>query len=178
MYSRLQTFFRPKCPAEALKQNVTGPVRLRVLINDAGGVEEARVLEGHALLHEAALAAARQLRYSPTLALMPGSSSPQPVPVLTTMTMGFLAPVSPRLQVSAAVNQAASAAQAAGAERSQKAPIRVGSNVQESKLIKRVDPVYPESLRKDRIFGMVLLEVLICWPDREPTCRKNPGLQP
>ncbi len=39
--------------------------------------------------------------------------------------------------------------------------IRVGGNVQESKLLKRVDPVYPELARKARIDAAVLLQVTV-----------------
>ena len=40
-------------------------------------------------------------------------------------------------------------------------PIRVGGNVQESKLIKRVEPVYPELAKRARVQGVVLLQVLV-----------------
>ncbi|MFH1573769.1 MAG: M56 family metallopeptidase, partial [Acidobacteriota bacterium] len=40
-------------------------------------------------------------------------------------------------------------------------PIRVGSNVQQTKLIHRVDPVYPEKARQARVAGQVILQVSI-----------------
>jgi Ca-activated chloride channel family protein len=40
-------------------------------------------------------------------------------------------------------------------------PMRVGGNVQESKLLHRVEPVYPESAKRARVFGMVMLEVRV-----------------
>jgi protein TonB len=40
-------------------------------------------------------------------------------------------------------------------------PLRVGGNVQESKLIRRVAPVYPEFARRNRTEGTVSLEVNI-----------------
>lgn len=40
-------------------------------------------------------------------------------------------------------------------------PLRVGGNVQESKLIKRVEPVYPELAKRARVQGMVMLQVLV-----------------
>ena len=40
-------------------------------------------------------------------------------------------------------------------------PIRVGGNVQESKLIRRVDPVYPELAKRARVEGRVILIVTV-----------------
>ncbi len=42
-----------------------------------------------------------------------------------------------------------------------KAPIRVGGTVQAAKLIRRVEPSYPEIARRARIQGVVLLEVQV-----------------
>ena len=39
--------------------------------------------------------------------------------------------------------------------------MRVGGNVQDSKLIHRVDPEYPEVARRARVEAMVILEVLV-----------------
>jgi protein TonB len=40
-------------------------------------------------------------------------------------------------------------------------PIRVGGNVQESKLIKKVEPVYPELAKRARVSGVVILQVTV-----------------
>lgn len=40
-------------------------------------------------------------------------------------------------------------------------PIRPGGNVQESKLILKVDPIYPELARRAHVSGMVILEAMI-----------------
>ena len=42
-----------------------------------------------------------------------------------------------------------------------KEPIRVGGNVQSSKLIQRVEPKYPELAKRARIQGIVLLQVTV-----------------
>jgi protein TonB len=40
-------------------------------------------------------------------------------------------------------------------------PIRVGGNVQESKLIRRIEPVYPELAKRARVQGKVVLVVTV-----------------
>jgi protein TonB len=42
-----------------------------------------------------------------------------------------------------------------------RAPIRVGGNVQESRLIRRVDPPYPEIAKRARVAGKVVLVVTV-----------------
>ena len=42
-----------------------------------------------------------------------------------------------------------------------KEPIRVGGNVQASKLVNRVEPVYPELAKRARVQGTVVLQVLV-----------------
>jgi TonB family protein len=40
-------------------------------------------------------------------------------------------------------------------------PVRVGANVQESKILRKVDPVYPELAKRARVAQMVTLEVIV-----------------
>ncbi len=40
-------------------------------------------------------------------------------------------------------------------------PVPVGGNVQESKLIRRVDPIYPQIARLARVSGTVILQVIV-----------------
>ena len=42
-----------------------------------------------------------------------------------------------------------------------KEPIRVGGTVQTSKLLRKVDPVYPELAKRARVSGIVLLQVVV-----------------
>jgi protein TonB len=42
-----------------------------------------------------------------------------------------------------------------------KEPLRVGGNVQTSKLIRKLDPVYPELAKRARVSGIVLLQVTV-----------------
>jgi len=45
--------------------------------------------------------------------------------------------------------------------RKKKAPVRVGGNVQSSKLIRRVEPSYPELAKRARVQGIVILQVTV-----------------
>jgi len=42
-----------------------------------------------------------------------------------------------------------------------KDPIRVGGNVQASRLVHRVEPEYPELAKRARVSGMVILQVIV-----------------
>jgi len=42
-----------------------------------------------------------------------------------------------------------------------KAPVRVGGNIKEPKVLKRVEPDYPEDAKANGIQGLVLLEITI-----------------
>ncbi len=56
----------PIYPQIARAAGVSGPVQVRVLISEDGRVIEAEVVNGHQLLHDAALQAARQWVFRPT----------------------------------------------------------------------------------------------------------------
>jgi periplasmic protein TonB len=78
--SRIQ----PVYPALAIQARIQGNVVLHAIIAKEGGVSELQVLSGHPLLVNAALAAVRQWRYSPTLL------NGQAVEVETTITVSFV----------------------------------------------------------------------------------------
>ena len=73
----------PVYPALALAAHVQGVVIIEAVIGPTGDVVEAKVLRSKPLLDEAALAAVRQWRYTPTLI------SGTPVSVILTVTVTF-----------------------------------------------------------------------------------------
>lgn len=73
----------PKYPATAKAARAQGTVKLEVIIGTDGTVEELKVISGHPLLIEAAMAAVKQWVYTPTL--LNGS----PTKVLTTVDVNF-----------------------------------------------------------------------------------------
>jgi periplasmic protein TonB len=74
----------PEYPAEAKAAGAQGIVTVRVLVDEEGLVAEAEAISGHPLLREAAVAAARNSRYSPT------RLSGQPVKVSGVVTYNFV----------------------------------------------------------------------------------------
>lgn len=74
---------RPVYPPVALAANVAGVVIIEARIGTDGTIEEAHVLRSIPLLDEAALAAVKQWRFTPTLL------NGQAVPIIMTMTVNF-----------------------------------------------------------------------------------------
>lgn len=57
---------KPVYPSSARQVNATGSVVVQVLVDEKGNVVSAQVVSGHPLLRPAAIAAARQAKFSPT----------------------------------------------------------------------------------------------------------------
>jgi periplasmic protein TonB len=81
--SRLIRRVEPTYPEIARRARVAGVVTLEVTVGEEGDVTAVRVLHGNVLLDEAAVAAVRQWKYSPTLL------NGEPVPVLALVTVIF-----------------------------------------------------------------------------------------
>jgi TonB family protein len=73
----------PVYPELAIRGRVEGQVVIEAVIGLTGDVQETRILKGKLLLTEAALAAVRQWKYTPTLL------NGRPVPVVMTVTVTF-----------------------------------------------------------------------------------------
>lgn len=81
---------RPAYPADAIAARVTGLVTIEAVIGPAGDVVDTKVVSGVPMLDDAALAAVRQWRYTPTLV------DGEPVAVIMTVTVNFsLGPAPP-----------------------------------------------------------------------------------
>ncbi|HEV2860293.1 MAG TPA: TonB family protein [Pyrinomonadaceae bacterium] len=74
----------PDYPPIAKAARASGTVIVRVVVGESGRVEKAEAISGHPLLQEAAVAAAREARFSPTLL------SGQPVKVSGFITYNFV----------------------------------------------------------------------------------------
>ncbi len=81
--SKLIKRVEPVYPELALKARVQGRVILVINMDEQGNVTETKVKHGHPLLDDAAVAAVKQWKYSPTLL------NGKPVPVIATVTVDF-----------------------------------------------------------------------------------------
>ncbi|MDR1728438.1 MAG: energy transducer TonB [Acidobacteriota bacterium] len=73
----------PDYPEMARRARVEGEVVVKMLVDEEGGVTHCEVVSGHPLLRQAALEAARQWRFSPTML------SGEPVPVASEIVFRF-----------------------------------------------------------------------------------------
>jgi len=176
----------PAYPELARRTRIEAPVILDVAINEQGAVSEVRVLQGHPLLDPTCINAVRQWVYEPTYvngravpvqttvtmefklagsrseqatAVVPiGPSTPRGSGELIVVTAGIPGTVlvAPTTAPTPIPSIPSAPTQALKVE-----PLRVAGNVQESKLIRRVEPVYPELARQARVERDVMLEVTV-----------------
>ncbi len=125
----------PKYPTEAKENGVTGQVILVAAIDLEGQVEQAKVISGHPLLNNAAIEAVKQWRYEPYIV------NGQPKTVQFTVVITF------KLSADTEKGEPAKAQEA----------LRVAS-IQQPKLIKRVEPTYPQAALDARTQGQVIVE--------------------
>lgn len=123
----------PKYPPEALKAGVSGKVVLEATTGKEGDVTDLVVIDGHPLLNPAALDALRQWKYEPYT--IKGVKKP----VKFTVVMNFKLHKKEK--------------PGTGEEK----PLVVSSD-QRPKLIKKVNPEYPEDALKEGIQGKVVIE--------------------
>ena len=123
-------------PKEAKDKGLQTRVVLEIAVNEKGQVWNPKVTEGHPLFNDAALEAVRKWRFAPA------TKDGVVVPVVATVEIVFSLDPKP-------------------AETPVREPIRVGSNVQASKILFKVDPEYPQEAKDQRVQGDVILQVTI-----------------
>ncbi len=130
----------PVYPPIARQARISGVVHLQVVIATDGTMKNMSVMSGHPLLVPAALNAARQWTFAPP-----------PRELTTYLDIPFMLPPG-----EAPAGQAFNATLPVTPAR-----IKVGGNVQASKLVKRVFPFYPPQARAEGIEGNVTLQIVI-----------------
>jgi len=83
MAGKLTSQPKPEYPPLAKVARIQGTVRMEIVVNKDGGVQDIKVITGHPLLVKAAVEAVSRWRYQPTL--LQG----QPVEVLTEVEQRF-----------------------------------------------------------------------------------------
>lgn len=172
----------PVYPDAALAARIEGVVILALTVGANGSVEEASVLRSIPALDQAAIDAATQWLYTPTLL------NGVPVKVMHTVTVNFSlaseaaaraaptvgTPMAPEPQRATAPTAAAGSTRpgvvapppnTAVADRNagavQPVAVRVGGFIRAPTKIADVAPVYPFTARQDGISGIVILELLV-----------------
>ena len=155
MESKLMRKIEPAYPELAKRTRTQGNVILIVTVDEEGNVADIKVSGGHPLLNDAAVNAVKQWKYSPTLL------NGVPVPVITTVTVAFRLDAGQGSMRSPVDEPGNLSENPKDDEVSQRRPIRVGGNVMESKLIRRVPPIYPDLAKATRVQGIVVLVVTV-----------------
>lgn len=123
---------RPEYPEKARKAGIEGVVILSARTDEEGNVEKVMALRSpDPLLNQAAIDAVSQWKYEPLII------DGKPSKVVFTVTVRF------KLKEQEITEGA----------------VEAGGDVEPPKLIKKVDPVYPEEARKEGVEGVVILRI-------------------
>lgn len=131
----------PVYPEDARKEGIEGAVIIEATTDIYGRVVDTKVLRSVPELDKAAMDAIKQWVYEPIII------DGEPNGVIFTVTCVF------KLKDKAEKDKAD-----AEKEKSEKPPVRATGEIKPPKLIKKVDPVYPEDARKEGIEGAVIIE--------------------
>ncbi len=136
---RLIKKVKPRYPEAAQKAGIQGKVILEAVTDVYGRVADIAKVEGHPLLNEAAVEALKQWVYEPFII----KGIPQAV----------------KFTVIVYFNLNADRDKKEGEEKAESEPVKPSAD-QKPKLIKKIDPVYPEKARKAKIEGRVIIEAV------------------
>jgi TonB family C-terminal domain len=124
----------PSYPEEAKKNRVSSRVTVAIIVNEKGEVVDAKVESGHPLFNEAALQAVKQWRFEPYMVNGKAISVKVLIPVV--------------FKLSEKDSQSLP---------EKEKPVRV-ANKDVPKLIRRVEPEYPQAAVNAKLEGQVVLE--------------------
>jgi TonB family protein len=134
----------PTYPPLALQARISGVVHLEVTTNADGSVASTRVIMGHPMLAPAAIDAVRHWKYVAGVATFE-------VQVPFTLSPGTAVP---KADTTGGVPKGMGTAMSVSR-------IRVGANIQDARVMHRVEPEYPPLARQARIESTVRLNVTI-----------------
>jgi TonB family protein len=144
---------QPAYPEEAIKANAQGTVVLEAVIDETGKVGKVKVLRSvHPALDKAAAEALKQSTFESVVE----AGKPKPV-TLVFFARFWINPakVGPEGRVSGVVGGVVG-----GVIGEVEPPVRAEGAISPPRLIKQVDPIYPEIARQSRIEGIVILEIM------------------
>jgi TonB family protein len=151
----------PIYPMEARKNQVEGLVILEATTDEKGNVVDARILRSIPALDQAAMDAVKQWKYEPLVI------KGKPMPVMFTVTVRFMLDEAGKKGVKGGVEGGVKGGVIGGVvggvvtekdlEEFAKGAVKAEGNITPPKLIKQVDPIYPEEAQKKQIEGIVIL---------------------
>jgi len=156
----------PVYPEEARKARVEGTVILEATIDVKGQVQNVRILRSIPLLDQAAIDALRQWVYEAPII------NGKPIPLTFTVMIRFALDGGKAKPAGGVVGGVIGGANEAGlvftwerddakspAAEDEPKPMKIEGDLEPPKLVKSVDPIYPESLRKSGVQGVVTFEI-------------------
>lgn len=147
-------YVAPVYPEDAKAAKVSGTVIAEAVIGEDGSVTGARILRSIALLDDAALAAARQWKYTPT------TLNGKAVPVIMTVSIVFKLDDTTGSTAMRTVASFAASPDDPVLLNGRKV-LRIGGDVKAPERIKYVQPVYPQDMREARVMGTVIIEAIV-----------------
>lgn len=167
MAGRLLRRVSPIYPPLARQARIQGTVILKVIITKSGDVANIQLVSGHPMLAPAAIEAVKQWKYDPYLL------NGDPIEVETKLAVNFTLSDKPPATGSTPPDSA-KAGDSGGAfsgiispHQEQPAPpvvpqrVRVSSGVAQGLLVSKVNPIYPQEAKDQRIQGVVTLQVIV-----------------
>jgi len=139
--SKLIRKVEPVYPDEAWKAGIEGTVTLEATTDNFGRVQKVQVLKSVPELDQAAVDAVKMWVYEPMII------DGKPYGVTFTVTCRF-----------SLVNKLGKSFEGGVTEEGQKPPVRAIGDIKPPKLIKKVEPVYPDEAREADIEGVVIVE--------------------
>jgi|CZKJ01.1.fsa_nt_gi TonB family protein len=130
-------------PWEAQEKQLQGQVWVKILVSEAGDVENVEVISGDPVLAKSAVDAAKKWKFKPFI------KSGKPVPVSTKLPFNF------------AFSENIHAEKAPTDSSTEVKRVRVSLGVSQGLLVYRVQPVYPYAARRAGIQGTVVLRAVI-----------------
>jgi TonB family protein len=158
----------PIYPEEARKTGIEGVVIMEATTDTYGRIANVKVLRSIPLLDQAAMDALKQWVYEPMII------NGKPMPVVFTVTIRFSLDNKKKPEVSGAVGGVeggveggvvggvlGGVADAQDLKKFEGDAVRATGDIKPPKLVKQVNPVYPEKARQGHVEGVVILEAKV-----------------
>jgi TonB family protein len=159
---------QPTYPEEARKKGIEGIVILEATVDIKGKVQDVKVLKSIPALDQAAIDAVKQWVYEPKMI------KGKPMPVVFTVTVRFTLDTDKKASKEGVAGGVAGGVEgglkggveggvAGGVQKGleAKGAVEAKGDIEPPKLLKRIDPIYPEQARKEGIQGDVILEATV-----------------